>query len=250
MKFNDWVAEIMSIKIHNARYRDFSKLLLIFYLADNQKINSLVKYTDYNIFLYRFYSDNPVVSSCNPNTIIRNINKFNLKDTYEITKNTVSQNAASYKWSCINVFRDGFSVELEDFDEKYYKDIKMISNMIYKQATWNDYNYVEDIPNFYDINEYDIEKINETIIINRVFEKINYCVCCDSDEDLKVINISNDMKYLHNPENYVTVCKKHYDLFMNWFYVFGENGKITILKDSPELNKNMHISNSLLKIFR
>lgn len=250
MKFNDWIAEIMSIKIPNAKYKDFSKLLLVFYLADNHKINSFIKFRDYSVFLYRFYSDNPNIANCNPNTVIRNINRYNLKDIYEITRNIISQNVVSYKWSCIKVFRDWFSVELDDFNDASYKDIKMIWNMIYKQSTWNTYDYTEDIHEFYEIDKYDIEKINKTRVINRVFEKINYCVCCDSDEDLKVINISNDMKYLHNPENYVTVCKKHYDLFMNWFYNFGENGKINILKNSSELNKNMHISNSLLKIFR
>jgi len=83
-----------------------------------------------------------------------------------------------------------------------------------------------------------------------VFEKINYCVCCDSDINLKIINISNDIKYLKNPENYVPVCDIHYKMYLRWYYRFSKSWNIIIEKEDKLINKKMHISKRLLNIFR
>ena len=64
---------------------------------------------------------------------------------------------------------------------------------------------------------------------------------------MKKVSISEEDRLISNPYNYVTLCIEHYKLFKDGYYSFTKNGQIVINKEHPLINKNMHISQRIMK---
>ena len=99
MKSDLWTKEIMSLNVPNVSQKDVTKILILFYLIEYHKINCTIDIRNVSKYIYEFYIDNPDISKYNPNSVIRNINKYNIEDIIQITR------IALYDWK--NDFPNG-----------------------------------------------------------------------------------------------------------------------------------------------
>lgn len=237
----------MSLKISNLIHKDISKILILIYIIQSESINKSIKISEISRFLYRFYIDNPNIAETNNNVIVRNIKKYISEDLLQITKLGLYDWKNDFPNGCLNFNENEVLVNISNVDDTVYSSSWMIAKILYKKATNQDYNYEPYIKEVCDITNYDLDHINDTRIKNRVLEDMNYCCCCDSIDELFIINLSDNIKEILNPYNYITVCKEHYDLFKNGYYKFNENGQIIILKSHNLLNPKMHIALKIIK---
>ena len=246
MKSDLWIKEIMSLKVPNISQKDVTKILILFYLIEYRKLNSVINIYDLSKYVYEFYIDNPDISKFNSNSVIRNICRYNIDDIIQVVKIAIYDWKNDFPNGCLSFIDNELITDVTDANERTYSNSMMIAKMLYKKATMNEWNYCPDLLELHDIKIYNLEYLNKTRLKNRVLEDINYCCCCDKLENLNIINISDDKKFISNPKNYVTVCHEHYELFINGYYTFLENGKIKIKKNHFLINKNMHISQKIM----
>lgn len=247
MKSDIWIKEIMSLKVPNVIHKDLTKFLILFYIIIYKKINKKFSLNEVAQYIYEFYIDNPDISKLNSNSVIRNIKKYNIEDIYQIIKIALYDWKLDFSDGCLNFNENEIIVEVEDLTDKTYDNSMMIAKMLYKKATNTDFNYKPELNELNDVTKYDLDILNNSRLKNRVLEDMDYCCCCDSTEDLYIINLSDDLEEIGNKYNYVTVCKEHYELFKNSYFKFNEVGQIVIYKNSPLLNEKMHISYRIMK---
>lgn len=247
MNSNLWIKEIMSLKVSYMLNKDITKILILIYIANNKLFNKNIKFEEIERYVYEFYIDNPNISKENNNSIIRNINKYNIEDLYSIIKNALYEWKNDYPHGCLNFNNNELYVSVDDVSDETYNYSMMVAKMLYRKATNKEFNYSANIDSLTYINSYNLDLINSTRLVNRVLEDINYCCCCDALDDLYIINLSDSIKEINNPLNYITVCKKHYDLFKQKYYIFDKAGNIEILKPDKSLNCNMHLSYKVMK---
>lgn len=243
MNSSIWYKEIMSIKIPNLVHKDLSKILLIYYLIKENGFNKKIKILDLNRFIYRFYIDNIEFAKLHPSIIVNSLCHYGVKDLMPFTKQALEEWKNDYKNGCLNYDEQYFWVTIEDYNEKVLAYTKKITDMLFLKSTNHQFDYDDEIEKF---NDYDLEIINESRMKNRVLEDMQYCVCCDDIGDLKLINISNDIKYINIKENYLTVCINHYNLFKDKYFNINSTGYLNIIKVHPLINKKMHISNYII----
>ena len=242
-----WTKEIMSLKVPNVSQKDVTKILILFFLIEYKKINCIVDIRDVSKYIYEFYIDNNDISKYNPNSVIRNINKYNIEDIIQIVRIALYDWKNDFPNGCLSFDDNKLYVQVEDANDRIYSTSLMVAKMLYKKATMEEWNYSPKLLELQEISSYNLDHLNETRLKNRVLEDINYCCCCDSMNDLYIINISNDIELINNPYNYVTVCLEHYKLFKDGYYNFSKSGQIIINKEHPLINKNMHISQRIMK---
>lgn len=94
-----------------------------------------------------------------------------------------------------------------------------------------------------------IGRLNKTRFINRAYEDLDYCVCCEETKRslLQPIHINRKLSQW-DPNNSLVLCKEHAQLYFDGFFRFNKKGKIIIFKEHPLLDKRMHLSNSILKL--
>lgn len=222
-----WYREIMSLKIPNLLHKDLSKILLLFYLIKVNGFNKKNYILDFNEYVYRFYIDNFELAKLHPSVIVNNISHYGTKDLFPFTKQAIEDWKNEFKNGCLQYDNVYFWVDLDDLNEDVINNTKNIANMLYMKATNKQFNYNEDMEKIF---TYDLDMINNSLLKNRVLEDMQYCVCCDEIKDLKIINISNNIAYINNKYNYVTVCSCHYNLFKMGYFNFNKNGYINIKK--------------------
>lgn len=244
---NIWYKEIMSIKIPNLIHKDLSKILLIFYVIKENSFNKMNKISDLNRYIYRFYIDNNNYAKLHPSIVVNSISHYGAKDLLPFTVQVLEEWKNDNENSCLNYDEQYFWVNIDDISDNVVNYTKNIANMLFIKATNHNFDYDENIDKF---ENYNLDIINNSKLKNRVLEDIQYCVCCDEIEDLRIINISNDFNFINNKNNYLTVCNEHYKLFMNKYFKFKSNGYIQILKMHPSISEKMHISNSVLNTER
>ena len=242
-----WIKEIMSLKVPNVIQKDVTKILILFYLIESKKLNVIINIKSISKYIYEFYIDNSNVSKYNSNSVIRNINKYNIEDIIQIVRVALYDWKNDYSNGCLSFDENDIFVEVNDVNDKTYSTSMMIAKMLYKKATNEEWNYSPDLDELKQLDYYDLDYLNNTRLKNRVFEDIDYCCCCDKTDNLFIINILDDLNMIDNPYNYVTVCFEHYKLFCNNYYKFKFNGQIEVLKEHPLLNNNMHISQKIMK---
>lgn len=238
-----WYKEILSIKIPNLLHKDMTKILLLFYITKENAFNKEVKISDFNEFVYRFYIDNEELAKCHPSIVVNSLQHYGTKDLLPFTKQALEEWKNDFKDGCLINNESSFKIMISDFNINVMNYTKNIAEMLYVKATNKKYDYNEAIESF---NDYNLELINNSRLKNRVFEDMQYCVCCDDIYDLRIINLSNDIKHINNKFNYVTVCPSHYNLFLEKYFSFDSMGFIKIYKESKLLNYKMHLSNQLL----
>ena len=242
-----WVKEIMSLKIPNVIQKDITKVLILFYLIEYKKFNIIINIKEISKYVYEFYIDNPNISKYNPNSIIRNINKYNVEDIHQFVRMALYDWKSDYSNGCLSFNDNEIFVEINDIDDKLFATSTMIAKMLYRKATKDDFDYSPELFELKQLDSYELEYLNNTRLKNRVLEDMNYCCCCDKVEELFIVNISDDCNLINNPYNYITVCYNHYKLFCEKYYKFEINGKIKIFKPHSLLNNSMHISQKLMK---
>lgn len=240
----------MSLKVSRLAHKDITKILILLYIVTNKLLNNIIKVEDVNKYIYSFYIDNPEISKMNNNSIIRNIEKYNSDDLCQITRLALYEWKNDFNEGCLNFNENEIIVKVDNVSPKLYESSFMIAKMLYKKATNQDFTYNPNLIELDNVNEYNLDKLNSTRLKNRVLQNVNYCCCCDATDNLFIINISNDPKKINNPNNYITVCKAHYELFKRKYYRFNEYGQIQIFKQHKLLNKRMHISLKILKLLQ
>ncbi len=238
-----WFREIMSLKIPNLLHKDLSKILLIFYLVKENGFNKEISILNFNKYVYRFYIDNPKLAEMHPSVIVNSLSHYGVKDLILFTKQALEEWKNDFNDGCLSYNESYFKVLVNDIDDEKIKYTLDIANMLYMKATGYQFDYSEEIEKF---DKYELDSINKSRLKNRVYEDMQYCVCCDYLYDLNIVNISNNLDFLNDKYNYVTVCKKHYELFINGYFSFNSYGYINIIKPNKFLNSKMHISNSIL----
>ena len=247
MKKDVWIKEIMSLRVSNLSQKDITKILILFYLIEYKKFNTIINIKDIAKYIYEFYIDNPNISKHNPNSVIRNINKYNIEDVFQIVRIALYDWKTDYSDGCLSFTENEVFVEIDNIDDRFYATSILIAKMLYKKATMDDFNYSPNLLELNQINSYNLDYLNNTRLKNRVLEDMDYCCCCDNTEKLFIVNISDNNDMINNPYNYVTVCYEHYKLFCEKYYRFESNGQIKIFKEHPLLNSNMHISQKIMK---
>ena len=242
-----WTKEIMSLKVPNVSQKDVTKILILFYLIEYHKINCTIDIRNVSKYIYEFYIDNPDISKYNPNSVIRNINKYNIEDIIQITRIALYDWKNDFPNGCLKFNDNELYIQIDDVNERMYTTSLMIAKMLYKKATMDEWNYSPSLVELQKMTSYDLDYLNGTRLKNRVLEDMDYCCCCDSTGDLYIVNISEEDRLISNPYNYVTVCIEHYKLFKDGYYSFTKNGQIVINKEHPLINKNMHISQRIMK---
>lgn len=241
-----WYQEIMSLRVPSLAHKDMTKILIIYFVIEHDAFNKNISFTEFSRFVYRFYSDNDKFSKINPSIIINNIKHYSVKDIIPFVSQAFDDWKNDFKDGCLEIYQDSFEITIDDYSEEVLTTTKSIADMLFQKYTQEQYSYNEDLIELNEYTDYDLEKINKTRIINRLLEESNYCVCCDNINNLRVINICDNIDYIKNPNNYVIVCKEHYELYLNKYFTFSKSGYIKTLKESNLLNKNMHISSCLL----
>lgn len=242
-----WTREIMSLKVPNVSQKDVTKILILFYLIEYHKINCIVDIRDVSKYIYEFYIDNQNIAKYNPNSVIRNINKYNIEDIIQIVRIALYDWKNDFSDGCLSFNENELFVQIDDINDRVYSTSLMIAKMLYKKATMKEWIYSPELSELEEITSYDLDYLNKTRLKNRVLEDMDYCCCCDNMDDLYIINISEEIRLINNPYNYVTVCSEHYRLFKDGYYNFAKNGQIIINKEHPLINKNMHISQRIMK---
>lgn len=242
-----WTKEIMSLKVPNVSQKDVTKILILFYLIEYHKINCIVNMREVSKYIYEFYIDNKNISKYNPNSVIRNINKYNIEDIIQIVRIALYDWKNDFENGCLSFNENELYVQVDDMNDKMYSTSLMIAKMLYKKATMEEWLYSPELSELQGITSYNLDYLNETRLRNRVLEDMDYCCCCDKMDDLYIINISEELELINNPYNYITVCSDHYKLFKEGYYKFAKNGQIIINKNNPLINKNMHISQKIMK---
>lgn len=242
-----WIKEIMSLKIPNVSQKDVTKILILLYLIEFKNINCIINVKDVSKYVYDFYIDNKSISKYNPNSVIRNIDKYNIEDIIQVVRMALYDWKNDFSDGCLSFNDNELFVEVSDLNDKTYLTSTMIAKMLYKKATAEEWNYSPQLTELQNLDFYDLDFLNNTRLKNRVLEDMDYCCCCDSMEDLCIVNISDDLKKIDNQYNYVTVCRNHYNLFKEGYYRFSEIGKIIIFKDHQLINHNMHVSYNIMK---
>lgn len=241
-----WLKEIMSLSVPKLTQKDPTKVLLIYYFLENDGFNRTCLISDVNKYIYRFYIDNQDIAKKHPSIVINNISHYGTNDILFFTKQALGEWKNDFKDGCLEYDDENIFVTIKDINEDTLIYTKNIADMLYQKFTNNVYNYDVNLTELKEIRNFDLEKINKSRLKNRVLEDIQYCVCCDEENDLMIINLSNDANGIIDKNNYVTVCKKHYELFLNGYFKFNDIGYIIINKTSKELNEKMHISNFIL----
>ena len=242
-----WTKEIMSLKVPNVSQKDVTKILILFYLIEFKKINCIINIKDISKYVYEFYIDNESISKYNPNSVIRNICKYNIEDIIQVVRIALYDWKTDFSDGCLSFNDNDLLVEVNDLNDKTYSTSSMIAKMLYKKATAEEWNYSPQLIELNKLDSYDLDYLNNTRLKNRVLEDMDYCCCCDSMDDLYIVNISDDLEKINNQYNYVTVCKNHYDLFKNGYYRFSKDGQIIVNKEHPLINDKMHISQKIMK---
>lgn len=245
-----WFKEIMSIKTPNLLHKDLTKVLLLFYIVKNKKFNYCYKISNFNQYVYRFYSDNPEFAKIHPSVVVNSINHYGVKELLPYTIQNLQEWKNDFPNGCLWYDKFNFKVEIEDYTEEVLTFTKNIADMLFSKITNKLFLYNDDLYELESLNNYNLDTINSSRLKNRVFENIQYCSCCDLIDDLYIINIDNNISKITELTNYVPVCKKHYDLYKMGYFKFMENGKISILKQHPDLNLGMRISRKILSVNR
>lgn len=242
-----WTREIMSLKVPNVSQKDVTKILILLYFVEYKKINKIVGIKDLSKFVFEFYIDNPNISKYNPNSVVRNISKYDIEDIIQIVRMALYDWKNDYSEGCMSFNENEIFITIDNIDDKVYSTSMMIAKMLYKKATMEEWNYSPELEELNNITAYDLDYLNTTRLKNRVLEDMDYCCCCDKTEELFIVNILFDQEEIKNPYNYVTVCKEHYNLFKEHYFGFSETGQIIIKRIHPLLNEKMHISQRIMK---
>ena len=232
----------MSIKVPNLKHKDLTKLLLLYYLIDYNLINSEFTIKSFSKYVYRFYSDNPEYAKCHPSIVINNIGHYGVDDIVPFVKQELEEWKKQNNESCLVINNNKLIVLIENNDNKLYAFTKSIADMLFIKFTNTKFDYKEEISELNNLTQYDLDYINSTRLVNRILENMQYCVCCDKLDDLKVVNLSDNIELINNYDNYVLVCHTHFELYKEGYYKFDKNGHILIVKQHPLINSKMHIS--------
>ena len=242
-----WTNEIMSLKVPNISQKDVTKILILFYLIEYHKINCVTNIKSVSKYVYEFYIDNPDIAKYNPNSIIRNITKYNIEDIIPIVRIALFDWKNDYSNACLSFNENELCVQVDDLNDNTYSTSYMVAKMLFKKATANEWDYSPKLVELQQSSCYDLDELNKTRLKNRVLEDMDYCCCCDKTDNLYIINISNNNALINDPYNYVTVCLEHYNIFVEVYYNFSKTGQIIINREHPLINKNMHISHKIMK---
>lgn len=240
-----WFKKLLSINISSSYHLDLPKILVLFYCIENNSLNCLNKISELNKYIYRFNIDNLDLAEKNPYSIIKNIKHYSVNDIIHVTMEALNTWKNDNSLSIIN--EKCFKFNIMDYDNDTLIMTKNIMKIIFKKNTNLEFNYNSYLNELNNIRTYDLNLLNNTRLVNRVYEKSNYCVCCDSVEDLKIVNLSNNLQLVNNINNYVFLCKDHYELYIDNYFNFDVNGKIIIYKNNDILDYRMRISSELLK---
>ena len=128
-----WTKEIMSLKVPNVSQKDVTKILILFYLIEYHKINCTIDIRNVSKYIYEFNIDNPDISKYNPNSVIRNINKYNIEDIIQITRIALYDWKNDFPNGCLKFNDNELYIQIDDVNERMYTTSLMIAKMLYKK---------------------------------------------------------------------------------------------------------------------
>ena len=143
-----WTREIMSLKVPNVSQKDVTKILILLYFVEYKKINKIVGIKDLSKFVFEFYIDNPNISKYNPNSVIRNIGKYDIEDIIQIVRMALYDWKNDYSEGCMSFNENEIFVTIDNIDDKVYSTSMMIAKMLYKKATMEEWNYSPELKVF------------------------------------------------------------------------------------------------------
>lgn len=257
MIFSDYCSELMKQSFSDSTGKNYTPLAIMFYLKENnyyfdeRPIEDLVKY------VYRFYTDNQNYAKSNSNVIISNIYHYNASDikqyVFEQIKIWIQNGSGIISFDGLKI---KINQEMSDLSENNIIMLnKIVDSLIVRNfgcnihydsnidaemetVDWFSQNYLEYI-----------SRLNKTRFINRAYEDLDYCVCCEETERslLQPVHINRKLSQCDS-NNSLVLCKEHAHLYFDGYFRFNKAGKILIYKQHPLLDKRMHLSHRILKL--
>lgn len=204
--------------------QDYSGIALLVFLDENDILkSSSYKINDFTEFLYRFYSDNDDLRKKHYHKMINNIQHYSPFDFQKYVFDTLKYIEEYYDF--IECYYDSFSIK--DLPENTERNITMVKKLIktavikYLGEKYKNYSSIilkdECVLDLYDSN---------SRIFNRALEKSNYCFICNDDniENLTAVCLLKEDDKILDPDNYLILCKKHANMFIEGALEIKRNG--------------------------
>lgn len=257
MLISDLYTEFMKQTFNDSKGVNYTPYVFMLYLKEKryELINETIK--DLCIYTFRFYIDNLQLAKQNSSVIISNIENNFPKDLkpYIIEQlNIWMKNGNGVLLTDGNFLmlnqkfpllskQDLFLLDkvIDSISLKHFKTIlsyscqieKVINNIDFLKCSYEDYK----------------NEINKTRFINRAYEYLNYCACCEECDKklLQPIHL-NFFEGLDDPTNSIVLCDKHAKMYFENKFRFSKSGKIIIYNQDCDLDKRMHLNVNLTKI--
>lgn len=257
MIFSDYCSELMKQSFTDTTGQNYTPLAIMFYLRENKYFFEERPFEDLIKYVYRFYTDNQRYAKNNSNVVISNIYHYSASDIRQYVFEQLK------KWmqngSGIVLF-DGSKIMInQEMSNLSEANINMLNKIIDSLILRNfgcSIQYDSNIDNemksvsYYSQNYFEyIESLNKTRFINRAYEDLDYCVCCEETNRSLLQPIHINRTFAHSEcANSLILCKEHARLYFEGYFKFNKFGKIVILKEHSLLDKRMHLSNRIVKI--
>lgn len=251
---NIWYKEIMTQKISVVPNKNLAKLILMYFILSNDKLEKKYSKQKCLEYLYRFYIDNPQKRISHPSLLVRNINKYGL-DEFRVVLDEI---LFSWKEDFSNGALDFNEEEIflllndNDFNENVFSMTKKIVDTLYLKYEKSEFDYNTNIESDLDFQSIDPKKFGKSRYMNRCLEDIQYCPLCEETDvsKLMVVRILDknvcEKEDLINKNNGLILCDKHAELYNEHAFIFDVRGYLKVNITTDLLNSKMHLSNKLL----
>lgn len=256
MTLSDYCSELMKQSFNDSTGVNFTPIAIMFYLRKNNYYFGKTSIDDLLKYIYRFYVDNIDLAKSNSNVIVNNIDHYFYTDLKTYLNEQL--NIWMKNGSGVLLYDGEYILINDDFELLTEKDIIMLNKILDSLMMRNFkkiIEYDECIKNELSLLKYFTSNyesytslINNTRFINRAFEDLDYCVCCEETKKalLQPIHINLDEE-CYDADNSIIFCKEHAQLYFDGYFKFDTSGKIVILKKHNLLDKRMHLSMKVLK---
>lgn len=251
---NVWYQEIMTQKFSAFPNKNLIKLIIVYSLLNNGKLNGKTLKNETLEYIYRFYIDNTEEAKYNPSLLIRNIHKYGLDDIIPVLDEALFSWKDDFPDGCLNYDKNYIYLDIEnvDSDPTLFTMTKKILDMLYTKYAKEEFDYNPNFNNDSDFNSDDLSIFGSSRFRNRCLEDIQYCPLCEESDlsKLLAVRILDKSKCsngdLTDKNNGIILCENHAKLYKEKKFKFNARGYLIINENNDLLDYRMHLSQKVL----